>query len=205
MEYYNTRGRKRMALDSRSKKFHIFEGQTISFAQLQHESQQVHDELEEWRSKCTNLEADMQKLYGEMETAINEKNKEISDLRSKNEELLSYIEKLEKSQDLQHKGKDISEVIKKSRTLKKYLSRANVALWFSRSFGLQVESLIVSEVKSGVKHNLTLPNKTTDRDRQVTKVLMHSRMMINPRLKRSFFCLTDFVLVIIFTMSCQWL
>ncbi|CAB4040368.1 Hypothetical predicted protein, partial [Paramuricea clavata] len=48
-----------------------------------------------------------------------------------------------------HKGKDISEVIKKSRTLKKYLSRANVALWFSRSFGLQVESLIVSEVKSG--------------------------------------------------------
>jgi hypothetical protein len=162
MEYYNTRGRKRMALDSRSKKFHIFEGQTISFAQLQHESQQVHDELEEWRSKCTNLEADMQKLYGEMETAINEKNKEISDLRSKNEELLSYIEILEKSQDLQHKGKDISEVIKKSRTLKKYLSRANVALWFSRSFGLQVESLIVSEVKSGVKHNLTLPNKTTD-------------------------------------------
>ncbi|CAB3989234.1 Hypothetical predicted protein [Paramuricea clavata] len=31
-----------------------------------------------------------------------------------------------------------------------------------KSFGLQVESLIVSEVKSGVKHNLTLPNKTTD-------------------------------------------
>ena len=95
-----------------AKKIHIFEGQTISFAQLQHESQQVHDELEEWRSKCTNLEADIQKLYGEMETAINEKNKEISDLRSKNEELLSYIERLEKSQDLQHKGKDISEVIK---------------------------------------------------------------------------------------------
>jgi hypothetical protein len=58
-------------LDSRSKIFHLFEGQTISFAQLQHESQQVHDELEEWRGKCANLEADMQKLYGEMETAIN--------------------------------------------------------------------------------------------------------------------------------------
>jgi predicted transcriptional regulator len=75
MEYYNTRGRKRMALDSRSKKIHIFEGQTISIAQLQHKRQQVHDELEEWRCKCTNLEADMQKLYGEMETAINEKTK----------------------------------------------------------------------------------------------------------------------------------
>jgi hypothetical protein len=83
-------------------------------------------------------------------------------LRSKNEELLSYIERLEKSQDLQHKGKDISEVIKKSRTLKNYLSRANIAFWFSRSFGLQVESLIVGKVKSGVKHNLTVPNKTTD-------------------------------------------
>ena len=42
--------------------------------------QQVHDELEKWRSKCTNLEADLQKLYGEIETAINEKDKEISDL-----------------------------------------------------------------------------------------------------------------------------
>ena len=95
-----------------------------------------------------------------METAINEKDKEISDLHWKNEELLSYIEILEKSQDLRHKGKEISEVIKKSQTLKKYLSRANVTLWFSRSFGLQVENLIVTEVKSGVKHNL---RRSTDK------------------------------------------
>ena len=78
----------------------------------------------------------MQKLYGEMETAINEK-KQQRDFSSKNCSM----------------KEDVSEVIKKSRMLKKYLSRAI-------SFGLQVESLIVSKVKSGVKHNLTVPNKT---------------------------------------------
>lgn len=164
MEYYSTRGRKRMALDSRSKKFHIFEGQVISVEKLQQECQMIYDEQEKWKNKCKNLESDLQKLYSEMEIALNEKDKEISDLSTKNEELLTYIETLEKSQDMQFKGKDISEVTKKSRTLKKYLSRANVALWFSKSFGLEVESLIVREVKSGVKHNVITSKTTTDQE-----------------------------------------
>jgi hypothetical protein len=61
----------------------------------------------------------MQKLYGEMETAINEK-KQQRDFSSKNCSM----------------KEDVSEVIKKSRTLKKYLSRA-ISFGLPRSFGLQ--------------------------------------------------------------------
>ena len=69
-----------------------------------------------------------------------------------------------------YKGKDISEVKKKSRTLKTYTTRAQTALWFARSFGLEVESIAMKEVKTGSKHNTKMAideqqeNTTTELD-----------------------------------------
>lgn len=53
-----------------------------------------------------------------------------------------------------NKGKDIADVMKKSRTLRTFLSRANTALWFSKSFGLDIHEIIVKEQKTGEAHIL---------------------------------------------------
>jgi hypothetical protein len=53
--------------------------------------------------------------------------------------------------NLIYKGKNVSDVSNKSRTLKSYLSRA---LWFSTSFGLEVESIVVRETSTNTEHNI---------------------------------------------------
>ena len=97
-----------------------------------------------------------------MQTAIEEKDEEISTLNSVNEDLKTYIDKLERSQNLLNLGKDISDVKKKSRTLKTFISRAEIALWFARSFGLEVKSMKVSEMKTGLQHTLLINNDSDD-------------------------------------------
>ena len=84
--------------------------------------------------------------------AIQEKDKTIENLQTMNENLSIYVSNLE---NLAYKGKDISEVSKKSRTLKSFLSRAQSALWFATSFGLEVKSITVRETKTGESHTAT--------------------------------------------------
>ena len=102
-----------------------------------------------------DLKSETKQLFEEMYAAIQEKEKSLSDLQSKNEELLNYIDKIENS-DKPYEGKDISEVKKKSRTLTAFMSRAKTALWFAKSFGLELQSLTVSELNTAcLKHALT--------------------------------------------------
>lgn len=61
-----------------------------------------------------------------------------------------------------YRGKDISEVAKKSRTLKAFLSRTQSALWFATSFGLQLKSLTIRETKSGELHTVSVDTKTSE-------------------------------------------
>ena len=70
--------------------------------------------------------------------AIQEKDKTIENLPTINEDLSRYVSTFE---NLAYKGKDISKVSKKSRTLKLFLSRAQSALWFASSFGPEVKSI----------------------------------------------------------------
>ena len=63
-----------------------------------------------------------------MKTAIEEKDEQISNLNSINEDLKIYIDRLEKSTNLLYSGKDISEVNRKARTLKTFISRAEAGL-----------------------------------------------------------------------------
>ena len=65
-------------------------------------------------------------MYG----AVQEKEKGLSGLQSKNKELLNYIDKIEHSLKL-YVGKDISEVKKKSCTFTAFMSWAKTALWFA--------------------------------------------------------------------------
>jgi predicted Zn-dependent protease len=119
------------------------DGQTISITKLKQDKAFVFDELAKWKESNINLEVEIKKIYHEMEMAIQEKDEVIENLQSKNEELLRFIDLLEKSEKMQHQGKDISETKKKSRTLKIFLSRAETALWFAKSFGLELESMTV--------------------------------------------------------------
>lgn len=150
----STKGRKKKALESRTKTFHILQGQTVSIENLKNENQSLHDQMEEWKRTCENLQSNVRQLHQEMEQALREKDKEISDLTLENEELKNYIDKLQSS-NAKYKGKDISEVQKKSRTLASFMSRAQVALWFAESFGLKLETLTVREMKTGIVHNLS--------------------------------------------------
>ena len=69
--------------------------------------------------------------------------------QSLNQDLLNYIDIFERNKNVSDKGKDILEVKKKSRTLNTFLTRAQNASWFSKSFGLKLQSMTVVETKIG--------------------------------------------------------
>ena len=75
----------------------------------------------EWKKTCENLQSSLRQLYQEMEQALKEKDKEILDLTSDNEELKNYIDKMQRS-NAKYKRKDISEVQKKSRSLASFVA-----------------------------------------------------------------------------------
>ena len=154
-----TKGRKRKELESRTKLFHILNGQTVSVEDLRNENKVIYDQLDEWKNTYKNLELETEKLHQEMQEALKEKDRKILELSSENEELKKYVEKLQICA-LKYKGKDISEVQKKSRTLASFMSRAQVALWFAESFGLKVETMTVSEIKTGIIHNLSTDKRS---------------------------------------------
>ena len=87
-------------------------------------------------------------------------------MEATNQELLSYVEKLQNAQQDPYKGKDISQVKKKSRTLRSFMTRAQTALWFAESFGLEIEAINLRESKSGTKHTATM---ATDEPRNTSR------------------------------------
>ena len=156
-------GSKREELNSKVRRFHIFEGQTASVTCLREENEAIRDELEEWKRNYQDLNSESKQLFEEMYAAIQEKEQSLSDLQSKNEELLSYIESIENS-DKTYVGKDISEVKKKSRTLKAFISRAKTALWFAKSFGLELESMTINELKTSISHTVMAKDQKSNND-----------------------------------------
>lgn len=99
-----------------------------------------------------------------MKAELEEKDEIISDLSRANEELESYVEILMKSEGIAYKGKNISDVKKKNRGLKCFLSRAKTALWFAESFGLEICSITVAEKKTGLTHPLSVDEKGENTD-----------------------------------------
>ena len=95
--------------------------------------------------------------------------RKVQSLQEENKELEHYVESLEKSLDISSfKGKPLSQVKNKSRTLKTFLSRAQTALWFSGSFGIELESLSVKESDTSVVHKVScLPNPSSSTSQSV--------------------------------------
>jgi regulator of replication initiation timing len=101
-------------MESRTELFHILDGHTVSVEDLQNENKVIYDQLSEWKKSYENLELQTRKLHQEMQQALKEKDREILELSTQNEELRKHIEKLQNS-TLKYKGKDISEVQKKDK------------------------------------------------------------------------------------------
>ncbi len=99
-----------------------------------------------------------------MVIAIKEKDEEINNLHNINKELLAYIDRLEEKHNLLNQAKDISQVAKKSRTLNTFLSQAKIALWFMKSFGLELTELNVMEQQTGIVHSCHSVDDTSRTD-----------------------------------------
>lgn len=82
-------GSKREELNSKVRRFHIFEGQTASVTCLREENEAIRDELEEWKQNYQDLKSESKQLFEEMYAAIQEKEQSLSELQSKNEELVT--------------------------------------------------------------------------------------------------------------------
>ena len=82
---------------------------------------QLKNILQEWKKNFENLEEESRKLLDDMKKELERKEQVIEDLSNVNEELKSYIDFVEKSNGCAYKGKSISDVKKKSRTLNCFL------------------------------------------------------------------------------------
>ena len=140
----------------------MFERHVQSVAELERENEQLkelnsslHEEIEEWKSNYANLEEEKRKMLHEMQAEIRTLQDDVEKAETTNKELIDYIERLQTAQQ-DYKGKDISQVKKKSRTLKTFMTRAQTALWFAKSFGLEIESVAMKEVQTGSKHNVKM-------------------------------------------------
>ena len=160
--YKHTKGRKRLELDNKKKRFHVFEEYITSVQAIKEESKCLRDEMLEWRKQYASLEEELLRLYNEINEGLGVKEIDIEQQKEYNQELLNYAKELETSVsggNHPYKGKKISDVSNKSRTLRTYLSRAQTALWFSQSFGLEVESMILRETSTNIEHNVQVSNE----------------------------------------------
>ena len=61
--YKKSRGRARIDLDKRVRKFHLFEGEIKQIAEFHEGIKSIQDELKEWKEKCVHLEEEKEKNY----------------------------------------------------------------------------------------------------------------------------------------------
>ena len=111
------------------------------------------------------MEEEKEKIYKEMAKVLEEKEKVIQHLRQSNKELEEYAENLSKVVGVtSYQGKLVSEANNETRTLKAFLSRANMALWFASSFGLELQTLKVKENETRQVHTVNFQHKNSFRE-----------------------------------------
>ena len=120
----------------------------------------MENELEEWKAAHANLETEKNNHINEMQSTFSNMANEIKDLKETNSQLEEYIKCFGKEEGFAYRGKHISDTKKKQLTLKAFLSRAQTALWFSKAFGLELESLMVKETNTGKSHEINIERKT---------------------------------------------
>ena len=80
---------------------------------------------------------------------------------SANSILEDYSKCLDRQNGFTYNGKDISEAKNKQRTPKTFMTKAETALWFSKAFGLELESIKVKESNTGKSHEVFVGGSTS--------------------------------------------
>ena len=164
ISYKKTSGRKRKELDSKPYSLCVRRGELESVESLKSEVLDSYKEIQEWRNAYSDLANEKKKLYEEMKKEIN-KQEEITNLTDVNKDLVDYIEALEQRESLKCQGKKVSEVgtKQKGRKLRHLKNKVQCALWFCKSFGLEITQLKLQDEKGGA-HTLDWEPSPTDGD-----------------------------------------
>ena len=108
----------------------MFERHVQSVAELERENEQLkkltsslHGEIEEWKSDYANLVVEKREMLHAVQAEIRTPQNDVEKAETTNKELTDYIERLQRAQQ-DYRGKDISQVKKKLRTLKTFMTRA---------------------------------------------------------------------------------
>ncbi|PFX15033.1 hypothetical protein AWC38_SpisGene20771 [Stylophora pistillata] len=104
----------------------------------------------------------MNEALKETDEHLKEKDEEIAQLRGQNDELFQHINKLEERLgEVGCTGKKLGDLCQrqKSRQLKALKSRAEVALWFMKSYGLELSCLKGADAKHGTPYTLHFDSK----------------------------------------------
>lgn len=99
----------------------------------------------------------MNEALKETDEHLKEKDEEIAQLRGQNDELFQHINKLEERLgEVGCTGKKLGDLCQRqrSRQLKALKSRAEVALWFMKSYGLELSCLKGADAKHGTPYTL---------------------------------------------------
>ena len=155
--YKKTSGRKRNELDSKTYSLCVRRGES--------EVLDSYKEIEEWRKTYSELANEKKKMYEEMKKEINKLEEEITDLTDVNKELADYIEALEQRESLKCQGKKVTEVgtKQKGRKLRHLKYKVQCALWFCKSFGLEITQVKLKDEKGGA-HTLDWEPTPTNGD-----------------------------------------
>ena len=150
-------------------------------------TKEFNDEREQWANRYRDLEEEKEKLYGEMKEEIEKTQTELEGEKNNSQELGRFFteiirhekqngtntellqELLEEHRALLNTGQKYDHVEKrqKKRKLSILKSRAEKALSFVKSFGLNITSLTV-ESDAGERINLKMAYKTiSDNDKTV--------------------------------------
>ena len=165
ISYRKTSGRKRQELDDKVYRLSVRRGEIDSTEVDKSEIKKCRDEAEILKRKCGDLENEIKIISEEMVNETKRLEEEIVDLKKVNKELADYVEILEKYLSLNCQGKTMTEVgnKQKGRKLKLLKNRAQCALWFCRSYGLELSHIKLQDTE-GSNYNLDFQNDTTPSD-----------------------------------------
>ena len=141
--YKKTAGKKRQELDEKVFKLSVRRMETESLEALKAEVENCQNELEEWKRKYVDWENEKKELYDNMKNEINKLGEEITDMKKVNKDLAEYVETLERKESLQCQGRKLDQLSTKQvgRKLKHLKNKAQCALWFCKSYGLELKNI----------------------------------------------------------------
>ena len=110
LDYKRLSGRKRKELDSKLYKLSVRRGEMESVQTVNTKIQEHRKELEEWKTKYSDLAEESKTLYEDMVKEVKNLEEEITDLNETNKALREYVEVLERKESLQCQGKSINNL-----------------------------------------------------------------------------------------------